>query len=395
MTFLFFTHTTLVNFFTIIGFSGILVAGALLLLQGAAFAAHLFTKKQLDTWDAVGLYVLIGLVFLATAITHPEYMPYLDGTMSSGNYEVLDSVFRFGRGIYAYYIIRQYQYRSEELFRLLKAVAACLFLNIGSIFTMDTSYSMGFGYHMEMTALIFLAEYVNISKEHRQQKTIVSLVLSFTAIILGILFGSRACVVGYALFILVTLFFKGKPNLRQITLAGLLMVAILIITSKPIMTAVYNTVEGLGFNSRTLYYISRGDLMNDQARQTKIWPMLGEVIHNSSLFKMHGAYADRYYLTGRFVYAHNIVFEIILTFGKFLGSIIILLMVWGTVQVWRKNKNITGVITILFGLYSIAKLWFSSSFWYEPYFWAFLAMLVNSRKEQKKTSGAIQTEFII
>ena len=104
MTFLFFTHTTLVNFFTIIGFSGILVAGALLLLQGAAFAAHLFTKKQLDTWDAVGLYVLIGLVFLATAITHPEYMPYLDGTMSSGKYEVLDSVFRFGRGIYAYYV---------------------------------------------------------------------------------------------------------------------------------------------------------------------------------------------------------------------------------------------------------------------------------------------------
>lgn len=395
MTFLFLTHNTFVRLAGFLGFSTFLAAGILLGLQGLAFVGHLLTKGRILIWDAILLYLAIALVFILTAVVHPEYKPYLDGSMSDGKYDVFSSIFRFGAGIYAYYIFRQYQNRSEELFQLLKVVAVCMFLNIHAVLDMELGYSMDFGYQMEMAALILLANYLNVSREKRDKSSALSLIFSAFAIFLGVLFGSRACVLGYAAFVILTLFFNGKPNGRQIAMTAILAAAVLLVTSSTLMTALYELLKSVGIDSRTIYRLSQGALTTDRARQVRIWPAMREVIRNSTLFQMHGAYADRYYLLGKYVYAHSIWLELWITFGKFFGSLFILCMIIPTVRTYQKNKDLTGIITLLFGCFSIARLWFSSSFWYEPYFWAFLAMLVNARKMRKAFRNERTTEVYL
>ena len=92
---------------------------------------------------------------------------------------------------------------------------------------------------------------------------------------------------------------------------------------------------------------------------------------------MYGAYGDRYFLNPHYPYAHNIIYEILITFGKCLGGIILICIVFNFIKVCIKNKNQKGLMTLIFGSFSISRLLISSSFWIEPYFWAFLAIMVN------------------
>lgn len=140
----------------------------------------------------------------------------------------------------------------------------------------------------------------------------------------------------------------------------------------------------MGIDSRTLYLIANGDILaNDYARQDIIWPELTKLINDSSLFKMYGAFGDRYYLDPYYPYAHNMVLEILITFGKFFGGIILMLIVYHFIRTCVRNRGTGGILTLAFGCFCICRLMFSSSFWMEPYFWAFLALMVNCAKLYK------------
>lgn len=76
-------------------------------------------------------------------------------------------------------------------------------------------------------------------------------------------------------------------------------------------------------------------------------------------------------------YAHNIVYEMLMTFGKFFGSIILIIIVIGFILACVRNRSYGGLMVLIFGSFSICRLMISSSFWNEPYFWAFLAAMIN------------------
>ena len=97
------------------------------------------------------------------------------------------------------------------------------------------------------------------------------------------------------------------------------------------------------------------------------------------MFKMYGAFGDRYYLPSYYPYAHNLFFEIMLTFGKFFGSIIFITLIYSFLKTFIENKEFEGLLVIATGSFSICRLMFSTSFWTEPYFWAFIALLYNCR----------------
>jgi hypothetical protein len=330
-------------------------------------------------WDGILLVILAALFFYITLQVHPEYAGRYEDALHDGR-NGARVIFNYGSGIYFYYIIRLFKNDEQKLFNMYKAVAfTILFFDIWAMFNRDVEYKMTFGYQMEMAAILFIMQYL------MERKKKGFLILSLFTILLGILYGSRACIIGYVIFIVLYFLWEGHINKRQVFLMALFVIAAIAYSSQTIMTLVYNLFASMGFHSRTLYYIAAGDILSvDQMRQNLIWPVLMDELKNMPLFKMYGAFGDRYLMPTRWVYAHNFLFEILLSFGYIIGGAFLLWMLFQFIQTIRKNKDLNGLMTIVFGSFALCRLFFSSSFWMEPYFWGFLAMLVNCAAKRKR-----------
>lgn len=367
-----------------------IVAGIILLAFVGCLIVYMVSVPQNICWDGILLVLAAAAFFYVTLMIHPEYASRFEDALHEGRYSAR-AVFRYGAGIYFYYMIRLFRHEDEEkLYKLYKAVAfTILFFDIWALNTETDEHRMTFGYQMEMAAIILMMQYL------RERKKKGDLILSLFTILLGILYGSRAIIIGYVIFIVLYFFWNGHIDRRQGMIMALGVLAALAYSSQTVMTLIYNLFASHGINSRTLYYIAQGDILAvDQARQNIIWPTLIEKIKDMPLFKMYGAFGDRYFLASRWPYAHNIVLEMLLTFGWILGVLFIAWMVIQLIKVIRKNKDLNGLMTIAFGSFALCRLFFSSSFWMEPYFWGFIAMLVNCAAKRKQDKNAVATDII-
>lgn len=360
-------------------FGGIILVGFLL-----ALFVFSFSDYRNICIDGILLVLIIAAFFFFTLLAHPEYSYRYEDPLHDGRYSAT-AIFKYGAGIYFYYIIRLFRNEEQKLFKLYKVIAfSILLFDTWALMNRTAEYSMTFGYQMEMAAIIFIMLFL------RERKKRYYLFLSIITIALGVLYGSRGCIIGYVVFIVLYFIWDGHINFKKILLMILGVIAALIYSSETLMMLIYRFFNSLGFHSRTLYFIAAGDVLAvDQARQKYIWPELFEELKNMPLFKVYGAYGDRYLLSNRWVYAHNFVFEILLTFGFIIGGAILLWMLVQFIIVIRKNKDVDGLLAIVFGSFALCRLFFSSSFWMEPYFWAFIAMLINcaaKRRKQKKLS---------
>ena len=379
-TFIYFSRYSLLSFARSFSVSTALVGGLTLLLF--AVSLILYTAGGLDhiSFDGIVLIACAWLFFAVTLRLHPEYQARFADVLHEGRFGA-KAVFTYGAGIYTYYLVRLFRQDGRKLYRVFRVIAYVILLfDIWSMFFNRTEeYKMGFGYQMEMAAILFLCMY--FYEDRNRWK----LILSLFCILAGVLYGSRACIIGYAVFVVLYFIWDTEFDARQFYVMALAILAILVSTSQPVMQMIYYFFSSLGLHSRTLYYVAGGDILAvDTARQDKIWPVLWENLKGLPFFKMLGAYGDRYLLQSKWPYAHNFVLEILLTFGKFLGGLFLIWMLVQFVKVILYHKDENGLLTIAFGSFALCRLMFSSSFWQEPYFWAFLAMLVNCGLQRRR-----------
>lgn len=379
IAFLYFSKPSFLNFSRVIGFSLPVTTKIILIPCLLLLIYYTAVKPRNICWDGIALILLALLFFYITIKLHPEYEDRYNDIYNNGRFSS-SSVFKFGAGIYCYYIIRLFKFDSDKLYKLFSYLPfAILFLNIGRLIIHDAEYRMDFGYQMEIVAMLFLLQYLNDENSHRT-KLYCSIIIMF----LGVIYGARASIIGYIIFILLFILWKKKVTARQFVLIVLGLLSACIYNSQSIMTYIYNWILNLGINSRTLYLIASGDIMSaDTSRQDRIWPLLINYINELSFFNIPGAYTDRYLLPSYYPYAHNIFLEIIVTFGKCFGGILIISIILLAI-ISFKNKNKNGALVLVFGSFSISRLFFSSSIWIEPYFWAFLAIMINSILELNK-----------
>ena len=339
------------------------------------FITHLGEIK----WDAIILYILCIALFWITIKIHPEYSIRYENLYNNGRYSA-KNVFSIGAAIYTYYIIRLYEGKSEKVYDVFKFISYVIFFfNLGTLIRRTSEYAMDFGYQMEMAAILFMVQY--FYEEHKTTKLLLSLV----SMALGVLYGARASILGWAVFIALYIIWERKLNVKKIIMVCLATFAAVIYNSRKAMMFLYSWFASRGLTSRTLYLIASGDVLAaDTARQERIWPVLIEILKKSSFFKMYGAYGDRYYLNIHYPYAHNIILEILMTFGKCIGSIIIIIFIWEFLRVCLEERGKGGLMVLAFGCFAICRLMISSSFWNEPYFWALLALLVNFRIMERR-----------
>ncbi len=378
ITFLYMCKSSFTNCATAIGFSTTITAGVILI--SALGILLLYTLGNLKGIRFDGIFLILAcLAFFAITIEiHPEYSYRYQDIYNGGRFSAA-SVFGLGAGIYTYYIFRLYGTDVELIYETYKPIPYFIFfLNIPTMLKGSYDYAMDFGYQMELAAILFLVQYLHEDKKKRK------LIFSILAMLFSVVYGARASILGYLVFIVFYLIWKKEATVERIIFLGVMIAGALIYNSRIIMMGMYNFISSMGIESRTLYLIATGDILaSDYARQDKIWPVLTKLINESSLFKVYGAFGDRYYLSPNYPYAHNMVLEILVTFGKFFGGIILILIVYHFIKTCVRNRGTGGILTLAFGCFCLCRLMFSSSFWMEPYFWVFLAMMVNCGKLYK------------
>ena len=159
-TFIYFSRYSLLSFARSFSVSTALVGGLTLLLF--AVSLILYTAGGLDhiSFDGIVLIACAWLFFAVTLRLHPEYQArYLD-VLHEGRFGA-KAVFTYGAGIYTYYLVRLFRRDGSKLYRVFRVIAYVILLfDIWSMFFNRTEeYKMGFGYQMEMAAILFLCMY--------------------------------------------------------------------------------------------------------------------------------------------------------------------------------------------------------------------------------------------
>ena len=396
LVFLYFSRSSFINFARLLRLSTTFVAGLIMLPFLAILVVYTFRSIKHISWDGIAVIAINAAFFIWTINAHPEYQIRFEDLAHDGRYSAA-AAFSLGAGIYAYYVIRLLQREPDKLYNCFRVLAYVIFfLNIGTMLWNRTEeYKMDFGYQMEIVAILFISEYLFDSKNSRNMR---KLFFSIVSIVAGVLYGSRACIIGYVVFIGLFFIWQHKLNTRQLIIVVLTMLAAVTVSSSAIMTVFYNFFSSLGLHSRTLFYLAQGDIFAvDTARQDRIWPKLIQELSESSVFKIRGAYGGRYLLNSYWPYEHNLILELLLSFGVVIGGIMIIWVLIKTIRVLQYEKGSAGLLLLVFGTFSICRLMVSSSFWYEPYFWAYLAQLANcshSIKESKRNRGLDFTRYV-
>lgn len=282
ITVLYFCKQSFVNLAVAIGFSTSITASVILGLFVVLLIIYSLLNIRHIKWDAILLYVLCILLFVITIKIHPEYSIRYADTYNNGRFSA-KAIFSLGSGIYTFYIIRLYENNMEKLYSAFKWIPYIIFfLNLGTFINRSSEYAMDFGYQMGMAAIIFIAQFL-----YEEKRSIGKLIFSVAAISLGIIYGARATILGYVVFIALFIIWQNKMTMKKGIILILGVISVILYESQTFMTWLYKYVSSLGLNSRTLYLIASGDVLAaDTARQEKIWPVLNKILRESSLFKM-------------------------------------------------------------------------------------------------------------
>lgn len=337
------------------------------------------------------LYVSIILLVLFTSVLHPEYADWFHH-----DYYNLYNMLVHPRGAIWAFIVVWLVDDSEDIYSTLKVVAWILFIyyllqyvqamRIGywTIYDVDGTeskliYNMEFGYAMMFPAVYFGA--VAFLK-----KTKIYYLFYSIAMITIILGGSRGSAVWGILLFPIMLPFKwrnfSKREKRIWTIACffLLPLAYLVYSYLDVIQHSISVVlSEHGISSRTIEALFSGELSDANGRNG-IYEMAIELIKTGGPFG-RGIYGDRIHI-GRFYrwgYSHNVMLELLVTFGYVGGSVIIGAIVFGIVNLFRKITGITEQIIFITFFVTSLKLILSNSFWYVPSFWAVLVLIIKWR----------------
>jgi hypothetical protein len=268
------------------------------------------------------------------------------------------------------------------------AVFAYIFvvMNKGQHFEyMTFSYNMLFG--------VCICLYYGIRNKH-----IPCLGLGIIGSFVILFGGARGAVLSLMIFICLYIVFlrQNKNYLKQMLFFSFLLIGIfytyfyfdLIVQS---MILVGND---FGISSRALTRLAEESFI-ESAGRTEISNAIWAGIEESPIIG-YGIWGDRAvtlnYGYGKGSYAHNIVLEIICQFGIFIGSFLIIFLLYLIIRRIRRNdKSLYYVILFAVITSGLIKLLFSGSYLTEPYFFLLLGLLLSKYKKEDSNNRNISS----
>lgn len=245
------------------------------------------------------------------------------------------------------------------LFFIVIVVGANKYLNY-----MEVSYSL----------LPFICICIYMYSEYNK---VIYLLFYLLGIVLMIVFGSRAPVF-FSLCCLLVFFIDKKLTKQKLIIVGLAASLVtFFITCKDYLFTQLSRLYA-NTNSYFLDNLLRGDLFKSSTRDDLEIRIL-DGIKDMGL-NIYGLFGDRQFAFPD-PYAHNIIYEILLSFGWFIGISLILIFIYLVISTFIKaNSRNKKIIIILFFSF-FARYFVSGSFVQEYQFYFFIAMLMSIRKE--------------
>lgn len=233
----------------------------------------------------------------------------------------------------------------------------------------NNGYDMNFGYTLLFPLLCFLVFYfLNKKKTY--------LLISIICFLFVLFFGSRGPILCVAIFlILYFLFVYLKKATSDKKISIIIIISIIVLFTVAIYKFVIPLLD-LSFLPRSILYVINSDYFStatDSGRQI-ILQDLSPYLSNAPFFG-YGLLADQGFL-GVGKYSHNIFYEMIITFGRVPGILMLVLIALLSLRVFfKKNVSLEAkLIFIMFWSFSFGRLLVSNSFWYETFFWCCIAM---------------------
>jgi hypothetical protein len=343
-----------------------------------------YTKMSIDT---VGIIMLVICFFTITYIIHPEYKNYFNGSYhTDSECDIMRTIFGLSSPLFFYWLIRECNDFSKLWNTLKVSAIISLVLDLLSMSASGIEYEMSYGYRLEFSSIILLANFLS------QKKRKYYLLMSLLGMLIAILRGSRGCIIGYVVFtVMYEIFIEGKLTLKKVLVFATGCLGYYTVTSPSIMMLIYNFISSFGISSRTLYFLATEGIFDLSVSslngRNRLYTSLIETIKESGLFTWYGAYGDRVLLNGTYAYAHNIILEMLITFGKFFGILICIGYIYMLIKNLLAQENRIGkIILLIFSSFSICRLFISSSFWYEPIFWGSIAIMLSLKSMHSITS---------
>lgn len=349
----------------------------LFLVQIKRFKLHQYKSSMI-------LYLCIAVAFLLTIIIHPEYKYFFTRSRYG-----IERVLRPECALYAYLFFNLVD-EPEKMMDIVKKYAILDFIYITIVellpallrgYWVDVNYlgeevhraySLSFGYSMLLPVIVFLYVFI-------REKKIVYLLFGTVGGVLIFMKGSRGAlvmIVNFLVLMYISSIVDCKDNKKRLVriMIGVAVVLGMALFGRAILGVAADILQSCGIESRTLEMLVQGKFINDSSGRNVIWGAVANAIKDGGIFG-YGVFGDRPFVYPHHYvgYSHNIVFEMIASFG-ILGVLILICIAAASFRMIFMCKDyLWRDLFIIF--FSIAcQLIFSMSFWYVMEFWAAAAI---------------------
>lgn len=228
-----------------------------------------------------------------------------------------------------------------------------------------------------VAAYMTLPHFLVVLWQTFKKPNIFNVVLSVLGIVLMLSFSNRGSMVAIAFFVLMYVLFVDRGSLK-FKIGVSVFIVLVIVFFEPIVNALYTFTSNIGMSVGIFDRLFEGELDDSNGRSeiwSQLWPRLGD-----SVFGL-GIGADRV-IVG--TYSHNMVVEVLLSFGIVFGGIILVILFCLIIGAFlnASSKAVRAFILILFSS-SIMKLMFSGSFIVEPYLYLLIGYCIASLRQSK------------
>lgn len=325
--------------------------------------------------DIILLYLITFFLFLIYIFKDDSYfLLYSDSQWG------FLSIYGLHTGIFGYTLIRSVEDLShyENIIKKICFILMiyysiqCLEPLINTYWIIDGEkmvYNMSFGYSIQLPIIFMIYFYL-------KEKNYLYLIFIILGLVEIILFGSRGPLIGILIYSIIQfILYKEKNKFLRVLISFIALVIILFVfTDVELLQNIIDFLSERGIVSRTLSKFANSAAVDDNGRNL-VRQEIYKLFYENTIIVGYGPLGD-FVLTGH--YSHNIILEVVVTFGLILGPILIISFLLMLIYAYLKSKkSVINNYIIMFFCLSIPKLFISSSFWRESCFWILTGLLVN------------------
>ena len=349
----------------------IIMGGALLFYIFALFAS----RGNLTPKDTIGVLAFVALTFFFTYLFFPKNFIFIEPTILRTLISCFFTFFLVSK-LTSFVYLHKYLTRGSLLITFCGIVYAMIISSVGHTTTSEWS-----SYSMTMSNVMLLSVIWQLNGFFERKK-IVLLVAAILGAAIIFIYGSRNPLLAIVAFVSIKIIFNSGGNRKSASLAirvfFLTIVLVFIAYFKIIISFIANTLDDFGLGSRTIYYFLNSDTEDITTGRSDIHGSLWNLVFNNPLGL--GIAGDEANIGEQ---AHSLYLSIFITYGLFVGIIVLLYLLFQTIKGLRKTSGLNHDIIIIYFCIVFPRSFTGGDIWINDYLWLFLALIISSSFQKR------------